>query len=57
VFIYCAVGGRAYWKDRSNEFRTDKDLKLTGVPTLLRWGGQKLAENKLQPDLIAMLME
>jgi len=57
TYIYCSVGGRDYWKNRSNEFRTDKDLKLTGVPTLLRWGGQKLAENKLTSDLIQMLLE
>ncbi|POI34035.1 hypothetical protein CIB84_002213, partial [Bambusicola thoracicus] len=36
VFIYCLVGDRAYWKDPNNEFR--KNLKLTGVPTLLKYG-------------------
>ncbi|XP_038550630.1 thioredoxin domain-containing protein 17-like [Micropterus salmoides] len=36
VFIYCQVGERAYWKDQSNAFK--KTLKLSGVPTLLRYG-------------------
>uniref|UniRef100_A0A8B9T8E6 Thioredoxin domain-containing protein 17 n=1 Tax=Anas platyrhynchos TaxID=8839 RepID=A0A8B9T8E6_ANAPL len=45
VFIYCLVGDRAYWKDPNNEFR--KNLKLTGVPTLLKYGTpQKLVEEE-----------
>ncbi|XP_018520935.1 thioredoxin domain-containing protein 17-like [Lates calcarifer] len=36
VFIYCQVGERAYWKDPNNDFK--KTLKLSGVPTLLRYG-------------------
>ncbi|XP_042298384.1 thioredoxin domain-containing protein 17 [Sceloporus undulatus] len=55
VFIYCQVGQREYWKDPNNEFR--RVLKLTGVPTLLRYGTpQKLVEEEcFKPDLIRML--
>ena len=41
-------------------FSVDPKLKLTGVPTLLKYGspGQKLVEDKLfKPDLIKMLFE
>ncbi|KAF7666784.1 hypothetical protein LDENG_00091710 [Lucifuga dentata] len=45
VFIYCQVGERAYWKDPNNDFK--KTLKLSGVPTLLRYGTpQKLVEEE-----------
>ena len=60
VFIYCAVGGRDFWKDRQNEFRTHASLKLTGVPTFMRWGfpKQKLVEEQLvKEDMISMLIE
>ncbi|XP_033027358.1 thioredoxin domain-containing protein 17 [Lacerta agilis] len=55
VFIYCQVGERAYWKDPDNEFR--KNLHLTGVPTLLKYGTpQKLVEQEcFKPDLVRML--
>ncbi|XP_031412350.1 thioredoxin domain-containing protein 17 [Meleagris gallopavo] len=55
VFIYCLVGDRAYWKDPNNEFR--KNLKLTGVPTLLKYGTpQKLVEEEcFKADLVRML--
>ncbi|OWK14033.1 TXNDC17, partial [Cervus elaphus hippelaphus] len=36
VFIYCQVGEKPYWKDPNNDFR--KNLKLTAVPTLLKYG-------------------
>uniref|UniRef100_A0A6I8N0E6 Thioredoxin domain-containing protein 17 n=1 Tax=Ornithorhynchus anatinus TaxID=9258 RepID=A0A6I8N0E6_ORNAN len=39
VFIYCQVGDRSYWKDPNNEFR--KNLKITAVPTLLKYGAPK----------------
>ncbi|XP_076818623.1 thioredoxin domain-containing protein 17-like [Clavelina lepadiformis] len=57
VFVYCAVGGREYWKDQRNEFR--QNLKLTGVPTLMKWGkpNQKLVEKEIKADLIAMMLE
>lgn len=60
VFVYCAVGARDYWKDRNNDFRTHTSLKLTGVPTLLKWGSpsQKLVEGQLlKKELITMLLE
>ncbi|XP_032361252.1 thioredoxin domain-containing protein 17 [Etheostoma spectabile] len=55
VFIYCQVGERAYWKDSNNDFK--KTLKLSGVPTLLRYGTpQKLVEEELfKADLVRMM--
>ena len=60
VFVYCAVGERDYWKDKTNDFRSHSALKLTGVPTLLKWGNpsQKLVEGQLlKEDLISMMFE
>jgi len=58
-FVYVDVGGRDYWKNKENDFRVDPQLKLTGVPTLLKYGAnQKLVEDQLfKPDLIKMLFE
>ncbi|XP_037665532.1 thioredoxin domain-containing protein 17 isoform X2 [Choloepus didactylus] len=55
VFIYCQVGERPYWKDPNNDFR--KNLKVTAVPTLLKYGTpQKLVESEcLQASLVEML--
>uniref|UniRef100_A0A8C9K104 Thioredoxin domain-containing protein 17 n=1 Tax=Panthera tigris altaica TaxID=74533 RepID=A0A8C9K104_PANTA len=55
VFIYCQVGEKPYWKDPNNEFR--KNLKVTAVPTLLKYGTpQKLVESEcLQANLVEML--
>ncbi|KAF3847561.1 hypothetical protein F7725_020589 [Dissostichus mawsoni] len=55
VFIYCQVGERAYWKDLNNQFK--KTLKLSGVPTLLRYGTpQKLVEDEcFKSDLVRMM--
>ncbi|KAM4797004.1 thioredoxin domain-containing protein 17 [Rhinophrynus dorsalis] len=55
VFIYCQVGERPYWKDPNNEFK--RNLKLTGVPTLLKIGShQKLVEEQcLKADLVRMM--
>ncbi|XP_059763386.1 thioredoxin domain-containing protein 17 isoform X1 [Balaenoptera ricei] len=55
VFIYCQVGEKPYWKDPNNDFR--KKLKLTAVPTLLKYGTpQKLVESEcLQANLVEML--
>ena len=60
AFVYCTVGGRDYWNDKNNEFRIHSSLKLTGVPTLLKWGfpNQKLVENQLfKEDLIMMMLD
>ena len=59
VLIKCCVGGREYWKGRGCEFRKDPNLKLAGVPTLMRWGGKKkLKEGQLTEDKVrAMLQE
>ncbi|KAM4701401.1 thioredoxin domain-containing protein 17 [Discoglossus pictus] len=55
VFIYCQVGERPYWKDPNNEFK--KNLKLTGVPTLLKYKSpQKLVEEEcLNAELVKMM--
>uniref|UniRef100_A0A8C5VCP6 Thioredoxin domain-containing protein 17 n=1 Tax=Microcebus murinus TaxID=30608 RepID=A0A8C5VCP6_MICMU len=57
VFIYCQVGERPYWKDPNNDFR--KNLKITAVPTLLKYGTpQKLVESEcLQANLVEMFSE
>ena len=58
VYIYCLVGGRSYWKDRQNEFRTDAKLMLTGVPTFMKYGTKKkLVEDQLNADMIEMMLE
>ena len=38
VFVHVDVGGRTYWKNKENDFRVDPKLKLSGVPTLLKYG-------------------
>jgi len=59
VFLYCMVGDRDYWKDRSNDFRLHKDLKLTGVPTLMIWGrpNEKLVEDQITADSVSMFLD
>jgi len=60
TFVYVDVGGRDYWKNKSNDFRVDPNLKLSGVPTFLKYGdlNQKLVESQLfKPDLIQMMFE
>nr|XP_026695959.1 thioredoxin domain-containing protein 17-like [Ciona intestinalis] len=59
VFVYCSVGGRAFWKDKSNPFRTNDKLKLNGVPTLMKWGfpNEKLVEDQISADVIPILFE
>merc|ERR1712002_334156 len=58
VYIYCLVGDRAYWKDRNNEFRKDPKLKLSGVPTFLKYGSQrKLVEDQLCDEMLALVFE
>ncbi|XP_028321432.1 thioredoxin domain-containing protein 17 [Gouania willdenowi] len=55
VFIYCQVGERTYWKDPNNEFK--KNLKLSGVPTLLRYGTpQKLVEDECLKSYLVKMM-
>merc|ERR1711957_337537 len=59
VFVHVDVGGRTYWKNKENDFRIDPKLKLSGVPTLLKYGDKaKLVEEQLfKTDLIQMLFE
>ncbi|XP_022104598.1 thioredoxin domain-containing protein 17-like [Acanthaster planci] len=59
VFIYCSVGDRAFWKDQQNGFRTHDKLKLSAVPTLLKYGTSKrlVEEDCKKSDLVKMLFE
>ena len=55
-FITVDVGDRAYWKDSKNPFRTDKDLHLQVIPTLIKWRDPKRLEGDqlLNNDLLDM---
>jgi len=59
VFIHCGVGGRDFWKDKKNIFRTNSTLKLKSVPTLLKWGTpMRLEEDQCASvDLLEELFE
>lgn len=58
TLVMCYIE-RAIWKDMKNPFRTDEKLKLTCVPTLLKWGTtQRLDDAQCQKkDLVEMLLE
>uniref|UniRef100_A0A0N5AB44 Thioredoxin domain-containing protein 17 n=1 Tax=Syphacia muris TaxID=451379 RepID=A0A0N5AB44_9BILA len=49
---FCNVGNRQFWKDRNNPFRTDEDLKVSCIPTLLDCAvkGKRLTEGQLTND-------
>ncbi|XP_014784113.1 thioredoxin domain-containing protein 17 isoform X1 [Octopus bimaculoides] len=57
IFIHCNVGDRTFWKDQNNVFRKDSKLRLTAVPTLLKFGhpNQLKEEQCMKDDLIQML--
>jgi len=59
VYIYCGVGERAFWKDKTNVFRTNPKLKLTSVPTLIKWKTpMRLTEAECaSKDLVADIFE
>ncbi len=59
VFIYCLVGDRQFWKNSENGFRTNNRLKLTSIPTLLKWGSSRrlVEEECKKADLVKMLFE
>lgn len=59
IFIYCNVGNRPYWKDPNNDFRKDEKLKLTCVPTLIKWNTvRRLEEDQCKSAaLVTMLFE
>ncbi|XP_046400157.1 thioredoxin domain-containing protein 17-like [Ischnura elegans] len=58
-FLYVGVGDRDTWKNPNCVFRKDERLRLSSVPTLVRWGQpQQLEEEKCcNPDLIRLLLE
>lgn len=59
IFITCTVGNREFWKDPNNIFRTDQDLKLKSVPTLIKWKTpKKLEESQLfDKNIVSMMFE
>ncbi|KAG8231618.1 hypothetical protein J437_LFUL010296 [Ladona fulva] len=59
TFLYVGVGDRSTWKDPNCVFRKDERLRLTSVPTLVRWGKpHRLQEEECcNPDLIRLLLE
>ncbi|CAH1800379.1 unnamed protein product [Owenia fusiformis] len=59
VFVHVGVGERNTWKDPNCSFRTDPTLRLTSVPTLLKWGTpQKLGDSECsKQDLVDMLLQ
>ncbi|CAF1094013.1 unnamed protein product [Rotaria sp. Silwood1] len=59
IFIECSVGNRASWKDPNCSFRTDPNLRLTNIPTLVEWGTTKrLTESQLlDTEMIKILFE
>ncbi|CAF1524578.1 unnamed protein product [Rotaria sp. Silwood1] len=59
IFIECSVGNRASWKDPNCSFRTDLNLRLTNIPTLVEWGTTKrLTESQLlDTEMIKILFE
>lgn len=44
--MYGFYDNREIWKDKNNSFRTDKDILLTSIPTLLRWKNEKNLQRK-----------
>lgn len=58
TLITCYIE-RAVWKDMKNPFRTDKNLELKCVPTLIRWGtAQRLDDTQCQKkNMVEMLLE
>ena len=59
IYIYCSVGGRDFWKDKSNVFRTDPRFRLKSVPTLIKIGTPQRLEEAQCADssLVQMLLE
>ena len=59
AYIYCSVGGRDYWKNQTNEFRTDPNMKLSGVPTFMRWNNPavKVVEDQINHELVKEMVE
>ena len=49
--IGCVYINEHRWKDPQNVFRTDPRLRLTGVPTLLKWGTVSSHFNMLNCDI------
>ncbi|RNA10276.1 thioredoxin domain-containing 17-like [Brachionus plicatilis] len=58
-FITCFVGDRPTWKNPQNEFRTDRDIQLKCIPTLVQWKKNKVLKEDQCADeaLVQMLFE
>mmetsp|Transcript_953 Transcript_953/g.2942 ORF Transcript_953/g.2942 Transcript_953/m.2942 type:complete len:135 (-) Transcript_953:227-631(-) len=50
------VGDRPVWKDPNHPYRQEPDLKLTGVPTIIRWTADGPGQ-RLGPELEAATTE
>ncbi|XP_035228642.1 thioredoxin domain-containing protein 17-like [Stegodyphus dumicola] len=59
VLVICSVGNRNAWKDPNNDFRKDEQLKLTCVPTLIKFNTPKRLEEEQckSAALVSMLFE
>lgn len=51
TLLEVCVGQRTAWKDMSHPFRLDPRLKLTGIPTLVRWTADGPAERVGTPNV------
>jgi len=53
TLVKCPVGDRAHWKTPDNPFRTDQDLHLRAIPTLIHvrndWS-ERLVEAEVADD-------
>ncbi|XP_011506560.1 PREDICTED: thioredoxin domain-containing protein 17-like isoform X2 [Ceratosolen solmsi marchali] len=57
-YIIVSVGDRAFWKNSKCPFRTNSEIHIQTLPTLVKWGTQKRLEGDqlLNNDLIEMLL-
>ncbi|XP_029832335.2 thioredoxin domain-containing protein 17 [Ixodes scapularis] len=58
ILLTCSID-KDLWVKRDNPFRTDNTLKLTCVPTLIRWGwNRRLNDQECQDaGLVSMMLE
>nr|XP_018897660.1 PREDICTED: thioredoxin domain-containing protein 17-like [Bemisia tabaci] len=46
ALIQVSVGNREVWKDPKCSFRTDPRLKLTNIPTIIKWKGGRIIDDE-----------
>ncbi|KAG0348863.1 hypothetical protein BG004_003907 [Podila humilis] len=49
ILVSVDVGDRATWKDPAHHLRHNKDTRLVGIPTLLRWNN---TEHRIEDESI-----